>query len=96
MLENYRALRDGAFGDARRLSSRDRERLDEYVMDELERKLTVHNTCDDLDAPTKTPIGTTMVTGTTPTTWPPSKNGISFIMTLLSLDLNATRRASRR
>jgi hypothetical protein len=53
VLENYRQLRDGAFGDARRLSAVDRQRLDDHMdrLHELERRLTVESTCKDLPTP---------------------------------------------
>lgn len=53
VLENYRQLRNGAFGDAARLSAVDRQRLDDHMdrLSELERRLTVESTCKDLPTP---------------------------------------------
>jgi hypothetical protein len=54
VLESYRRLRDGAFGDAQRLSASDRRRLDDHMqrLSELERRVNVVVSCGDVKAPT--------------------------------------------
>jgi len=55
VLESYRRLRSGAFGDARRLSANDRLRLDEHMqrLAELERKLGTATSCEDQTRPSQ-------------------------------------------
>lgn len=52
VMESYRSLKDGAFGNASRLSAKDRQRLDDHLarLDELERKLTALS-CSDIEVP---------------------------------------------
>lgn len=53
VLESYRKLRSGAFGDARRLSAADRQRLDDHLarLAELERRVNVVASCSGVQAP---------------------------------------------
>lgn len=53
VLESYRRLRRGAFGDARRLSAADRARLDDHMdrLHELERRLDEADACTRPDTP---------------------------------------------
>ncbi len=53
VLENYKQLRGGAFGDSKRLSSEDRQRLDDHLarLSELERRVNVVASCGDVGAP---------------------------------------------
>jgi hypothetical protein len=56
VLESYKRLASGAFGDATRLSNSDRQRLNDHMdrLSELERKLKVtHKSCGFLPAPSK-------------------------------------------
>jgi hypothetical protein len=52
VMESYTRLRSGAFGNANRLSAKDRQRLDDHLarLDELERKLEAA-TCSGIEAP---------------------------------------------
>ncbi|MGH1344748.1 MAG: DUF1552 domain-containing protein [Nannocystales bacterium] len=54
VMESYRSLRSGAFGNASRLSASDRQRLDDHLsrLDELQRKLSAAS-CSDIDVPTE-------------------------------------------
>lgn len=54
VLESYRNLRSGAFGDARRLSAHDRQRLDDHMdrLAELERNLNTTTACEGVSRPT--------------------------------------------
>jgi hypothetical protein len=51
--EQYRSLTQGAFGDARRLSASDRDRLEAHMtlLSELQRKIGVEITCDAVPEP---------------------------------------------
>ncbi len=53
VLDNYRKLRSGAFGDAKRLSAADRQRLDDHLarLAELERRVNVIASCESVQAP---------------------------------------------
>jgi hypothetical protein len=55
VLDNYRQLRAGAFGDAKRLSAADRQRLDDHLarLAELERRVNVVASCGSVTAPSK-------------------------------------------
>jgi hypothetical protein len=55
VLESYRKLRSGAFGDARRLSAADRQRLDDHLarLAELERRVNVVASCSGVQAPSR-------------------------------------------
>ncbi len=54
VIEHYRRLRDGVFGDASRISGADKQKLSDYMdrLDELERKLNVQAaSCGDVNNP---------------------------------------------
>jgi len=55
VMESYRQLRTGAFGDASRLSAADRQRLDDHLarLSELERRVNVVASCGDVDPPSR-------------------------------------------
>jgi hypothetical protein len=58
VIASYRGLRDGRFGDAARLSSKDRQRLDEHMarLHDLETRLKAVANCGDVDPPADTPL----------------------------------------
>lgn len=53
VLESYKRLRDGSFGDAQRLSGADRQRLDDHMdrLSELERRVSVVASCSGVSSP---------------------------------------------
>lgn len=53
VLESYRKLRDGSFGDSQRLSASDRQRLDDHMdrLSELERRVSVVASCSGVASP---------------------------------------------
>ncbi|MFT3925616.1 MAG: DUF1552 domain-containing protein [Myxococcales bacterium] len=53
VLDNYKQLRNGAFGDAKRLSAADKQRLDDHMarLSELERRVNVVASCSNVQAP---------------------------------------------
>ena len=57
VVEHYRSMRDGVFGDATRLSSADRRRLDDHMerLFELQRRITVQTDCGQPDRPSYSP-----------------------------------------
>ena len=54
VMESYMNLKSGAFGNASRLSAKDRQKLDDHLarLDELQRKLEAAS-CSDIEAPTE-------------------------------------------
>lgn len=55
VLESYKRLRSGAFGDAQRISAADKTRLDDHMqrLSELQRRVSVVATCDNVVAPSR-------------------------------------------
>ena len=53
VLESYKRLRSGAFGEAQRISAADKTRLDDHMqrLSELQRRVSVVATCDNVVAP---------------------------------------------
>jgi len=53
VLDNYKQLRNGAFGDAKRLSAADKQRLDDHMarLSELERRVNVVASCSNVQQP---------------------------------------------
>jgi len=59
VVESYRRLRDGAFGDAARLSARDKQRLDDHMdrLYDLETRLNATADCSDVPVLTEDTAG---------------------------------------